>query len=171
MRKVYFSWRPRRPALALLGLLGIGGALTLLLGAVIPEGGVSWKLWGFESRRFTVGEEEIELRLDTSGFGRYETVLEGDAVWVYRDDVPLLEGGFYAAEVCEDWMREARERGRAIVPEDNPLLLLDRDRDGYRALFRIEGSALGAAFRLSGDPGEEEALERAGRLRFTRRNP
>ena len=59
--------------------------LLVLAGCSIPEEGFRWKLWGFETHAFIVGDEEINMRLDTSGFGRYEVTLEEGTITVLRD--------------------------------------------------------------------------------------
>lgn len=179
MRDVYFSWKPKRPVLAWCGLLLILGILYLLLSAVIPEGGFSWKAWGFETHSFTVAGEEIDMRLDTSGFGRYAVELEEEEgiIRVTRDGSPILEGYFISAGECSDWMAEVLAAPDCQViesePGDAPASMLYRyeteEETGYVLLSLIDGSELGAGFDVLDCGTEEAALDCAHRLQFTRK--
>ena len=149
--------------------------LALLAGCGIPEEGFSWKLWGFETHSFTVGDEEIDLRLDTSGFGRYEVELEDDVILILRDGETILEGWFTVgdyAELEQEGLADPECRVIEHVEEEpGSLLLYAGTEDGgeYAFFVGIEGSPSGAAFYLPGEVAEEEALDRVHRLRFAKR--
>ena len=147
--------------------------LTVLTGCNIPEEGFSWKLWGFETHAFTVGDEEIDMRLDTSGFGRYEVTLEDDVITVLRDGEAILEGWFTAgdyAELEQEGLTGAEYRVVEHVEESpGSLLLYDEERGEYVFFTGVVGSPSGAAFYLSGEAAEEETLDRVHRVRFANR--
>lgn len=178
MKKVYCSRKPRRPVLG--GLLLIPGILYLLFSAAIPEDGFHWKAWGFETHSFTVDGEEIDMRLDTSGSGRYavELLEEEGTIRVTRDGNPVLEGYFISAGECSDWMAEvlAAQDCRVIEydPEDAPVSMLYRyegeAETDYVLLSLIGGSELGTRFNVLGCDTEETVLDCAHRLQFTRKN-
>lgn len=142
------------------------------------EGSFSWRLYGFETHRFTLGGEEISMRLDTSGSGRYEVDLREDAICIMKDDRTVWEGGFLPAEEYAVLAEEilASEDFRVIerTGEDTPVFLLycgNTDEDPtYAFLSGIEDSGFGAIF--SAPPGsiatEEEARDYARRLKFVR---
>lgn len=160
----------RAPALLVGGILL---CLLVLAGCGIPEGGASWKLWGFETHSFTVGDEEIDMRLDTSGFGRYEVTLEDDVITVLRDGEAILEGWFTAGDYVEleqEGLAGAEYRVVEHVEESpGSLLLYDEERGEYVFFTGVVGSPSGAAFYLSGEAAEEEALDRVHRVRFANR--
>ena len=160
----------RAPALLVGGILL---CLLVLAGCGIPEGGASWKLWGFETHSFTVGDEEIDMRLDTSGFGCYEVTLEDDVITVLRDGEAILEGWFTAgdyAELEQEGLAGAEYRVVEHVEESpGSLLLYDEERGEYVFFTGVVGSPSGAAFYLSGEAAEEETLDRVHRVRFANR--
>lgn len=164
------------PAVILLILLLAAGAAAAFL---IPEDGVSWMLWGFEEHRFTVGEEEIILRLDTSGPGPYEVECRDNRVAVIRQGTVLWEGGFFSQKTCGEYQQKARDAGDCRILEDgteeSPALVCSYPNDGgtgYALMVRIDGAACGAVFHTP--PGsaftEQEALEYAHRLQFSKEN-
>lgn len=146
--------------------------LPLLAGCSIPEGGSSWKLWGVETHSFTVGDEEIRMRLDTSGFGRYEVTLEDSVITVLRDGEAILEGWFTVgdyAELEQEGLAGAEYRVVEHVEEaPGSLLLYDEERGEYAFFTGVKGSPSGAAFYLSGEAAEEEVLDRVHRVRFAK---
>lgn len=147
--------------LCLLVLAGCGGA----------EGGFSWKLWGFETQSYTVDGERIDMRLDTSGFGKYETELQEDTIYIIRDGETILEG-YFTPDSYEDLEQEAlsdpelRTVARTEGPPASLLLYFDGDGGEYLFLAQVEDAPGGAVFWMSGEISEEEAMDRAGRLRF-----
>lgn len=147
--------------------------LTVLTGCNIPEEGFSWKLWGFETHAFTVGDEEIDMRLDTSGFGRYEVTLEEDTIAVLRDGEAILTGWFTIGSYADLEQEGLAGPGYRVVEhvEEAPgsLLLYDEEGGEYTFFVGVKGSPSGAAFYLSGELTEEEALDRVHRLQFTKR--
>lgn len=147
--------------------------LTVLTGCTIPEEGFSWKLWGFETHAFTVGDEEIDMRLDTSGFGRYEVTLEEGTITILRDGEAILTGWFTVGDYTDLEQEGLAETGCQVVEhvEEAPgsLLLYDEEGGEYAFFVGVEGSLSGAAFYLSGEVAEEEALDRVHRLQFTKR--
>lgn len=148
-------------ALSLLALAGCGS-----------EKGAAWKLWGFETHSFTVGDEEIEMRLDTSGPGRYGVELSDDMILIFRDDEAIMEGYFpmddyealrqdcLSAADCQ--IIEGQEDG---APE---MLYRVPDGDSYTFLSQISGASSAALFSVPGTVPAEEALDRAHRLQFTK---
>lgn len=147
-----------------------------MIGLHIPEGGISWQLWGFETHSFTVGEESISLRLDTSGAGPYEVAHQNDRVAVSRCGTVLWEGGFVPAEDCAALAEKAltAEGCRILehITEGNASLVCS-DPDGgkgYVFIVKIDGSDFGAVFHTPKDSvlTGEEALGYARRLRFIR---
>lgn len=152
--------------------------ILLLAGCSIPEGGFSWKLRGFEVHSFTVDGEEIDMRLDTSGFGRYEVeLLEDGTIRTTRDGSVVLEGFFISAEECMDWMTQAQADPDCAViqytPGEVPVCMLyyyeTEEEAGYVLLSMIDGSGLGAAFAVLDGDTDEAALDCAQRLQFTKR--
>lgn len=163
------------PAVILLILLAAGAAAAFL----IPEGGISRALWGFEEHRFTVGEEEITLRLDTSGPGSYEVECRDNRVTVIRRGTVLWEGGFFSQKTCGEYQQKARDAGDCRVLEDgtgeSPALICSYPEGGgtgYALMVRIDGSACGAVFHTPDGSAftEQEALEYAHRLRFEKQD-
>lgn len=146
--------------------------LLVLAGCGVPEGGFSWKLWGFETHSFTVGDEEIRMRLDTSGFGRYEVTLEDDVITILRDGETILEGWFTVGDYAELEQEGLAGAGYRVVEhvEEAPgsLLLYDEERGEYAFFTGVKGSPSGAAFYLSGEAAEEEVLDRVHRVRFAK---
>lgn len=156
----------------LLMILAAGLAIGLL---VIPEGGASWMLWGFEKHRFTVGEEEISLRLDTSGAGPYEVECRDNRIQILRNGGVLLEGGFLARDVCAAYQRDAREAEDCRILEDgaeeSALLVCSYPGDGgtqYAMMIQIEGAGCGAVFHTPAGGGfsQEEAVDNIHRVQF-----
>ena len=147
--------------------------LAVLTGCTIPEEGFSWKLWGFETHAFTVGDEEIDMRLDTSGFGRYEVTLEEGTITILRDGEAILTGWFTVGDYTDLEQEGLAETGCQVVEhvEEAPgsLLLYDEEGGEYAFFVGVEGSLSGAAFYLSGGVAEEEVLDRVHRLQFTKR--
>lgn len=146
--------------------------LFALAGCSVPENGFAWKLWGFETHSFIVGNEEISMQLDTSGFGRYEVALEEGTITIFRDEEAILEGWFTVGDYA-DLEQEGLDGGEYRVVEHvkeapGSLLLYDEESGGYTLFVGVEGSLSGAAFYLSGEITEEEALDRAHRIRFTK---
>ncbi len=149
----------------------------LLLAGCQTEGEfrLHWKLWGFESRTFTVGDERVRVRVDTSGYGLYEVEAEAEegAITVLRDGTPILKGWFTAEDYAELEEQGLAAEGYRIVEhlEESPgsLLLAPEAEDGEYAFFAgVEGSPSGAAFYFPGDAPEAEALDRVRRLQFTK---
>lgn len=152
-------------------------AVGLVIGLLLPEGGVSWSLLGFEEHRFTVGEETISLRLDTSGAGRYGVELHDNRIDVIKDGEVLWEGGFVSAEKCtalrqktlavEDCciLEQGSQEGGASLVCGDP-----SGGEGYVFMTQIDGSGIGAVFHTPDGSAltGEEALEYARRLRFTK---
>lgn len=170
MRKIDFNQTSRRMVLILCFMLG----LLVLAGCSIPEDGFSWKLWGFETHSFTVGDEEINMRLDTSGFGRYEVELTDDTMFILRDGETILEG-FFPIDRYADLEQEILADGNCAVIEhleESPPSLLCRnlEGDGYTFLAQVDGSSSAVLFFLSGDVAEDEVLDRVHRLQFTKQN-
>ena len=156
----------------LLVILAAGLVIGLL---VIPEGGISWMLFGFEEHRFTVGEEQVALRLDTSGVGPYEVECEDNRIRIIRRGEVLWEGGFLAREVCAAYQRDAREAEGCRILEDgaeeSALLVCGYPEDGgtgYALMVQIEDTGCGAVFHTpSGSTfSQQEALDYAHRLQF-----
>lgn len=156
--------------------LGLLLCLAVLAGCSIPEEGFSWRLWGLEVHSFTVGDEEIDLRLDTSGSGRYEVELEEGTITILRDGDTILEGWFTVgdyADLEQEGLADPACRVVEHVEEEPGSLLLcaeTEDGDEYAFYTGVEGSPSGAAFYLPGEVPEEEALDRVHRLRFKERS-
>lgn len=164
------------PAL-MLCILVIALAVGLAAAFLIPEDGISWMLWGFEKHRFTVGEEQISLRLDTSGVGPYEVECEDNRIYITKQGTVLWEGGFLAREVCAAYQRDAREaedcRILEDVTEESPALICsypDSGGTGYALMTQVDGAACGAVFHTpeGGSFSEQEALDYAHRLQFSK---
>ena len=157
----------------LLGILAVG----LAIGLLIPEGGISWSLFGFEEHQFTVGEEQISLRVDTSGIGPYQVESQDGGINVIRCGTVLWEGGFVSAEECAALQQEAlAAEGRRILEhaaEAGPASLIcsgPAGGAGYVFMTQIGGSGFGAVFHTPDGSAlsEKEALEYAHRLQLTR---
>ena len=158
------------PAVILL-ILAVG----LAVGLLIPQGGISWTLWGFAEQRFTVGEEQISLRLDTSGVGPYEVECRDNRIQILRSGTVLLEGEFFFLLFCVVYQRDAWEAEDCRILEDGteeaPLLVCGypkEDGTGYALIVQIEGSAYGAVFRTPEDSvfSQQDALDYMHRLQF-----
>ncbi len=150
--------------------------LLVLAGCSIPEEGFSWKLWGFETHAFIVGDEEINMRLDTSGFGRYEVTLEEGTITVFRDGETILEGWFTMdgyAELASECLADPECHVVEHVEESPGSLLLyveTEDSSEYVFCVGVEGSSSGAAFFVPDGVEEEEVLDRVHRLQFTKQD-
>lgn len=160
------------PALVL-GILAAG----LVIGLLIPVDGISWMLSGFQEYRFTVGEEQISLRLDTSGVGPYEVECRDNRISVTKQGTVLWEGGFFARDVCAAYQRDALEAEDCRILEDmteeSPALICsypDSGGTGYALMTQVDGAACGAVFHTpeGGSFSEQEALDYAHRLHFTK---
>ena len=152
-------------------------AVGLVIGLLIPVDGLSWMLWGFEEYRFTVGEEQISLRLDTSGVGPYEVECEDNRIYITKQGTVLWEGGFFARDVCAAYQRDAREWPDCRILEDvtgkSPALICsypEAGGTGYALMTQVDGSACGAVFHTpeGGSFSGQEALDYAHRLQFTK---
>ena len=147
----------------------------LLLAGCQAEGEfrLHWKRWGCESRTFTVGDERVRVRVDTSGYGLYEMEAEDGVITVLRDGTPILEGWFTAEDYAELEERGLAAEGYRIVEhlEEPPgsLLLAPEAEGGEYAFFTgVEGSPSGAAFYFPGGAPEAEALDRVRRIQITK---
>lgn len=119
-------------------------AAGCLIGFLIPEGGVSWSLFGFETLRFTVGEEQIEVRLDTSGSG-WTLETGSGRIFVNKNGSPVLEGYILTPE-------EASACGENIPAEYEESFLLGADGSQCRVLF--------VALEDTAQADAEEAIQR-----------
>ena len=102
----------------------------LLLAGCQTEGEfrLHWKLWGFESRTFTVGDERVRVRVDTSGYGLYEVEAEEGAITVLRDGVTAFRSRVDATtpeEIVAQMMAELTKGGDRPLTEITPEQMTD----------------------------------------------
>ena len=152
-------------------------AAGIVIGLLVPVDGMSWMLWGFQEHRFTVGEEQISLRLDTSGAGPYEVECEDNRIYITKQGTVLWEGGFLSGKACAEYQQKARVgldcRILEDATEESPVLVCSYPEDGgtgYALMTQVDGAACGAVFHTpeGGVLSGQEALDYAHRLQFTK---